>query len=125
MDSYTARAVHPCVPSVTRTRPMPLIIQLPIPHAATPHYNASATMGDPAMNPPNSMLAMVLERPLEKLRPTTVPVPSTGAGQVLVRVTARGKTVDGDTRYALQGFGDGTVCQRTHVFCGQRIDHHR
>jgi propanol-preferring alcohol dehydrogenase len=42
------------------------------------------------MHPPASMLAMVLEQPLEKLQPRTVSVPSPATGQVLVRVTACG-----------------------------------
>jgi propanol-preferring alcohol dehydrogenase len=42
------------------------------------------------MKPPTSMLAMVYERPLERLQLKTVPVPRPEAGQVLVRVNACG-----------------------------------
>ena len=42
------------------------------------------------MELPASMLAMVYERPLEKLVLSRVPVPSPGAGQVLLRVNACG-----------------------------------
>ena len=88
-------------------------------------------MGDTAMNPPNSMLAMVLERPLEKLRPTTVPVPSPGAGQVLVRVTACGvcrtdlHLVDGELPDAPLPIIPGHEIVGTVAVAGEGVDRFR